>query len=87
MKTLKNSYIEAYLIAACGLCDEWILEDDDELNELVDQLSAEFSSDSVSAELYIIPHEHSVDAPECCCAQYLTDHRPYAVWHRGKRVR
>ena len=74
------TYVTAYTIVDGAIDAEIDIPDDADAQAILNRfvLDAELASkqDGLQTDIYLLPHYHAVDAEECECAQWLTDHKP-----------
>jgi hypothetical protein len=70
------AYAEASLIVEGALDETATFHDVTLLDHWASSVLNECKADGLSAEVFVIWHEHS-EGIECECVQYLTDHHAY----------
>ncbi|PZR66789.1 MAG: hypothetical protein DLM66_12875 [Candidatus Dormiibacter spiritus] len=80
------AYADVSVVVNGALDEERTFTDQLLLDDYVAQVGEEAGGDGYPTEVFVVWHEHDPDVEECECAQFLTNHHPYAAWNTGKGV-
>jgi hypothetical protein len=71
-------YAEVTVLVDGAVDEEATFSDEAMLNDFLASVERGAQADGIRAEVFVLFHDHSPG--DCECAQYVTDHKPYAVY-------
>ena len=74
-------YAVMTVIVEGALDTEEIFTDETMMHQRLAEIESDAADDGYRTDVYVLWHECDRPDTECVCAQYVTDHRPYATFN------